>query len=221
MGWIRKAAKLAPEIAEKLRHDTKLAQSGGDIAKRFSDMLSSDIAQYIKKSNPGVSTSVARQRVLANSREGINFMRKISGRNPKDSVVMGGVGVNRYVKSARELKAELPKVYQRLKDYVSSGYNHNKVERVAKMKKIAEDYGLGNKVVAKTAQRRTMRAGMLRELRASSVGRPNDVIRYMSELAKRGILPAASVGAGVAASRSKGKQGYAYGGVVRRAKKGR
>lgn len=109
--------------------------------------------------------------------------------------------VNEMLKMAREAKKKLGKTYQAGKDVLQSNFGP------------MQNKGMSHKRISAQQKKWQSVMGKIDEFNPK-------LQRAMYELSKRGLLPAAAAGAGVAASRKSKAQGYAMGGMVKRSRKG-
>lgn len=226
MGWIHKAAKLTPKAIAKLGHfQSQLAHSGflsGNAAKIADKSMK--LALRTRKSLGEALTS--------NHGEVVDLIRRESGRNPSVGYQAFGHDVKIAEQHLAHLKKIAPKAYQRIKDFVQSAPAGTNTRRVSKTVQAMRDAHYDRRGIAytekaisraasKTKNLRSLKASAIRAVR--SVGTdydPRKLLESAQILSRRNLLPAAAAGAGVAASRKPKPQGYKYGGMVKRSRKG-
>jgi hypothetical protein len=145
------------------------------------------------------------------------------------SIWSSGRAIKRALATAKAMKEDSPKIYAAAKKAVQmssmaklSGVNDIRSGTMRRYMRIVPAEGIAVSKIIKPERDYMRKMGMsVKEVDA----KPNadalqkyasKIMRRLRALEARGILPAAAAGAGIAASRSKGKQGYAYGGVATR-----
>lgn len=138
--------------------------------------------------------------------------------------IPNGEQINRFLKIASRAKKNFPKEYQSLKDavYLSkkalSGVPGSFGGRVWNKPQMAM---IPSKFFKSSSDARAAAMKISRTTSPKSSGRAADtILKAVHTLYSKGILPSAAAGAGVAASRKPKAQGYKYGGMVKRSRKG-
>lgn len=191
MGWIKKAVEVGAKAVRRAPAATKEIQALGEAWGRSSKTIAK-LRKGMLKENWRYNQN---KRWAVN--DAISDLRKYTGR------VGNALAGKEMRKKLGQMKSEVPKQYQKIKDFVTS-----------------RGTGLQFNSVA-TGQRRK-EASVLRTLRELGYqGKdPKRALKVIGDLSKRNLLPAAAAGAGVAASRKPKSQGYKYGGMVKRSRKG-
>lgn len=201
MGWISKAAKLAPKAYKEISMAGKGAKpSAFRVIKDAKQAVKhSRVMQELIKEAKATSRGMSHPMMdLDVSKKFREFIRSKSMRSGSPAITSNDISM------ARSAKKKAPKAYDLLSSYAKELVDAGRRRGLPRLSRLH------------AASEEISKATGIRPINEMS-SHWSDV---MHRLAKRGLLPAAAAGAGVAASRKPKAQGYKYGGMVKRSRKG-